>query len=587
MSDFLFHNKKQPKNKLSNLLKSIYPKNNFLTYEYHGDWGSLAVKKNHYNGFDPVETDNKIYFIIGGPVLTFTDNDFLTGNDSIAGTKKIIERFKSRDIRWDEDLSGPFIFGVLDKEESELQLITDIISFIPVFRYNNSDTVSLSTHPDILAKLVEEANNKDKVSIADFILNGIVTFPYTFYNSINQINPASIYSFDLNEGKNIKNHYYWRPTDEKIRTNLEETAKELRNDLISYINSVTSSMDKVAAFISGGEDSRFVLSMLPDELKKDGYIFLDEMNREGEFAQKAASAFDTNFEMIKRSKMHYLEILEGASKLTGSGSEYIHGHSFGMYKKADLNSYTGVFGGFFSDTFLKGLNIKKTKYTGKLPFVPEIRDSKFNEITKNKTNSIINKNIINKITQRRKEHFARIKKIRSTSLNEWFNLWPITMATETPNIHFNRKLFKSYEPFLSNKIVKMSASIPHEWKLNRKLFHKIVKPLFKECKNLKHASGWHPYYGWQVNSCLKIKNIMENKIKRRFNLDGKNQGPWGDWNLIMESEIWENKKEELYNSKGLLNDIFNNDLAKIFDSSKLSRLQKIDLLQASYLIKQF
>jgi asparagine synthetase B (glutamine-hydrolysing) len=588
MSDFLFQSQEQKTNKLSNLIKSIYPDNPPKVFQFHGCWGSLAVSRNPYFGFDPIETETHIYFVIGGPVLTFTDNNFLTGSDPQKGTKKIVERFNQNKLTWDNDLSGPFVFGVIDKKKEKLQIVSDIISFIPVFKNEANNKLALSTHPDILAQITNKNDEKDKTSIADFILNGIVTFPYTFYKSIRQINPASIYTFNLLNYKiDSDNEYYWQSTDEVQRTNIEETANELRNDLKTYIKLVTQGMDEVASFISGGEDSRAVLAMMPDDLKKDTYIFLDEMNREGEYAQKAASAFNANFNLVKRSKFHYIDILENASNLVGSGAEYVHGHSFNIYKKVNLDEYPAVFGGFFSDTFLKGLNIKKKKYTGKLPFVPEIRDSEFNEINKNKSSDIINESIVKKITQRRKEHYSRIKEIRSTSINEWFNLWPITMATETPNIHFNRRLFKSYEPFLSNEVVKISASIPYKWKMNRLLFHKIVKPSFRKCKDLKHASGWHPYYGWQINSCLKFKNIMENKIKRKLNLKDKNHGPWGDWNLIMKSENWKDKKEEFFKTISLLDDVFNNDLENIFNSSKLSRLQKIDLLQASYIIKHF
>lgn len=588
MSDFLFHSQKQKPNKLSKLIKSIYYDIPPKVFEFHGQWGSLAVSRNTYFGFDPIETGDHIYFVIGGPVLTFTDNKFLTGSDPQKGTKKIVGKFNENTITWHNDLSGPFVFGALNKKNGKLQVISDIISFIPVFKYETNNEFALSTHPDILAQITNQSDKKDTVSIADFILNGIVTFPYTFYKSIRQIKPASIYTFDfLNDKINGKKEYYWQPADEEQRINIKETANELRSDLNNYIELVTEDMDEIASFISGGEDSRAVLAMMPDNLKKETYIFLDEMNREGKYAKKAALSFDANFNLIKRSKFHYIDILENASNLVGSGAEYIHGHSFNIYKKADLDEYPAVFGGFFSDTFLKGLNIKKKKYTGLLPFLPEIRNSNFNEINKNRSSDIFSERIIIEIIQRRKAHYSRIKEIRSTSINEWFNLWPITMATETPNIHFNRRLFRSYEPFLSNKVVKISASIPYKWKMNRKLFHEIVKPLFSECKDLKHASGWHPYYGWPINSCLKFKNIMESKIKRKLNLGDKNHGPWGDWNLIMESDSWKEKTEELLKPNVLLNEILNNDLANVFDSSKLSRLQKIHLFQASYLIKKF
>ena len=74
-----------------------------------------------------------------------------------------------------------------------------------------------------------------------------------------------------------------------------------------------------AQFLSGGEDSRTLLGLIPSDLKRDAFIFLDSMNREGRTAQKAARAYGANFHVGFRSPTHYLEILEEASDL-GSGT---------------------------------------------------------------------------------------------------------------------------------------------------------------------------------------------------------------------------------------------------------------------------
>lgn len=584
MSDFLFHSKKQKENKLSNLIKSIYTDSSPKVFEFHGKWGSLAISRNPYFGFDPLQTETHIYFVIGGPVLTFTDNKFLTGSDPQKGTKKIVEKFNQNTIIWHNDLSGPFVFGILDKKKGNLQIISDIISFISVFKFETNNELALSTHPDILAQATQENNKKDKTSIADFILNGIVTFPYTFYKSIRQIKPASIYDFNLlNDKIKSKNEFYWRPKNEKKNTNIKETANKLRNDLRNHIKLITEGMNKVASFISGGEDSRAVLGLMPDNIKKESFVFLDEMNREGQFAKKAAEIYGANFNFVKRDKLHYINILEEASKLIGSGSEYQHSHSYNLYKKAGLNNYNAVIGGFLSDTFLKGHNINKMKYSGKLPLLPEIEDSNFNSAMN--FNNLISEYILNELNNRQKEHFDSIKKEFRDSYNEWYHQWPINMHKDTPYLHSNRRLFNIYELFTSNKVVKTSVSMPTSWKMNRKLFHKISKPLFEKSKNLRHANGWHPYYGWQVNSFFKFINIVKKKLNNKINDGSINQGPWGDWNKVQKSRLWENKINYYIHKNNLINELFNKDLKGIFNSQKLTISQKINLLETLYITK--
>jgi hypothetical protein len=65
--------------------------------------------------------------------------------------------------------------------------------------------------------------------------------------------------------------------------------------------------------------------------------------------------------------------------------------------------------------------------------------------------------------------------------------------------HANRRLFASYEPFFAARVVKVSAACPISWKLNRRLFHKAVQPLFLSTKWVLHTKGRLPYFSsWNV-----------------------------------------------------------------------------------------
>lgn len=585
MSDFLFHSKKQKENILSNLIKSIYTDNPPEVFEFHGQWGSLAISKNTYFGFEPVETENHIYFIIGGPVLTFTDNKFLSGSDSQKGIKKIIDRKKNNNITWDEDLSGPFIFGSLNKNRGKLDIVTDMVSFIPVYNYLNSEEIALGTHVDKLANLIGIKNEFDKVSIVDFILNGIVTYPYSFFENIKQLSPSCIHKYDLD---NIiySNSYYWKPYENIIYNDISQEAKKLREYLKEYINSVTDEMNEVASFISGGEDSRAVLSMLPHKLETDTYIFLDHMNREGKVAKKTAESFNANFHMEKRSKLHYLEILESASKFIGSGSEYIHGHSFGLSNKCRLNEYNAVFGGLFSDLFLKGSRINKIRYSGKLPLFPEIKaDTEASKFNINK--SLIDDNIALTLYNRKMEQYNRVKNIRPKTADEWYWIWPVSMANSSANISFNRRLFKEYDPFLSNDIIKFSASIPQEWKLNKKIFNKTIKPFFEDVKFLPHASGGMPYFSWKINTFLKFSHIIKGKMKNLFKEERVNHGPWGDWNKIQNSSLWEEQTNKYIKNDKIISGLFDQNLKELFETDELKVIQKVDLLESLHMTQSY
>jgi hypothetical protein len=58
----------------------------------------LAASRNLHMGFDPLETDRHICIVIGGPVLTFTSNRFLAGDDRTYGTRELLNRWTSGEV---------------------------------------------------------------------------------------------------------------------------------------------------------------------------------------------------------------------------------------------------------------------------------------------------------------------------------------------------------------------------------------------------------------------------------------------------------------------------------------------------------
>lgn len=523
MSDFIFTKKNVEKKEITSCIRSIYKKDPPHINEFHGNWGSLGVSENLYNGFDPYEDENYIAILVGGPILTFRDNQFIKDHDfnnyNSEGTQSVLNRWKSNNMSWDEDLSGPYVVLIINKKTQWVTCVTDLMSFIPVYYYQTAESVMLSTHVDALALITEQTQIIDNVSQVDFILHNTVTFPYTSYKNILQLSPATKHHANLNE---IKSYPYWLPEKTVGFKSLSDAAKELQEVLKTYVKKITNEAGEVAQFISGGEDSRIIASLLKNS-ERDAFIFLDQMNREGELAKEAASAYGANFKLSTRNPLYYLDILTDCSRLVGSGSQYRHAHTYGFHKTCCLNSYSAVFGGLFADALLKGSHVKKVKRSGKLPFFPEIKDKNYSAY-ETLNNYEFNSDIINELAKRRHEHLEYVKRFRGESADEWFELWPSSMNRSLANLHVNRRLFKSYEPFLSNKVVKISASVPQKWKLNRKLFHRMAKPLLEETKWLKHGNGWFPYYSWQFNSFISFLRMISNKFS-------KNKGNQGSWEI--------------------------------------------------------
>lgn len=581
MSDFIYSKKKIEHGKLSKKMIDIYPDNRPEVIEYHGDWGSLAVSHNLYNGFQQYETDEHICIILGGPLLCFQEKQFLDRGFGAIGTESIYKRMIKGEMNWDEDLSGPFAVLLINKDTADVECITDLMSFIPIYSYQGSDNVMLSSHVDALAKASNEEENIDVVSEVDFILHGIVTYPYTCYKTIRQIAPASKHLIS-GKGFQLLSNSYWLPEEKNNYHSINQAAKDLRQGLQQYVNKITSELDHVAHFISGGEDSRTLAGLLPKESKRDAFIFLDQMNREGIVAKKAAKAYGSNFNISTRNQLHYLDILPTCADLVGKGSQYTHAHTFGFHESCKFDEYPAVFGGLFSDALLKGARIKKLRGLSRFPFTPQIKRGNYSAASPI-INQAFESKVLEELTKRRQAHLDYVKSFRKESAEEWFELWPSSMNMNIPNIHVNRRLFRSYEPFMSKDVVKISASVPQSWKLNRKLFHKAAKPLLKQTKWLLHGEGRLPYFPWYINIFIQFFVWFYRQIGKRTGIIKGNQGPWGEWRVVTGSREW--KEAIICYSDGinlLTPALKEKEIMKLFEGNYLNSTQRINLIQTLY-----
>ncbi|MFA5422685.1 MAG: asparagine synthase-related protein [Phycisphaerae bacterium] len=532
MCDFLFSRKLRGQGHLSKLISGIYSESPPEVFEFHGQWGSLAVSRNLYTGFDPYETGRHIMVVLGGPVLRFCDNSFLVGTDKIAGTKAVYERWIAEGkIKWDSDLSGPFAILLIDKDSGEVTVVTDLLAFVHIFSYIRDDELILSSHIDIGAKAAGKQTDLDMVSVTNFIIDSVVTYPYAFYRNFRQVEPGAVLKWQKGSDKQMT-EVYWRPREENIYSSIDEAADAIRAGLKEYIDTVTRSMEKIGLFLSGGEDSRLVLAMLPGHKPRDAFIFLDGENKEGKIAKKAADFYGAKLNMFARTPTYYLDILQQCSELIGAGSQYEHVHAYQFYKS--LNDYSAVFGGYLSDTLLKGDEIEISCILEKFPFLPEIRGE--NKYCKAVHCPLFKDEILEEILERKIAHYNFVKQFRPESADEWVKIWPIKMCFANAQYNGHSRLFRCYEPFTANDVVKVSASVPQSWKLNRRLFRAAAKPALEKSKWLRHSDGRLPYFPWYINMPFGFAGWFYDITRRKLHLDKIYQGPWYDSEKLMASQ---------------------------------------------------
>ena len=584
MSDFIYSSVSKPKGELTKCIQGIYHDDVPEIYEYHGSWGSLAVSRNLYNGFQPLETDTHIIVVIGGPVLCYKSNIFLTGNNPTTGTKEIYGRWQTGSIQWDEDLSGPFVVLIVEKISQKIYCIVDLMAFIPVYKFAKDGIIMLGTHVDTLAESSKQLDEQDEASWVDFVLHNVVTYPYTFYKNIYQCHPAAVHYFERSgqELKEKEAKIYWWPEENNLYSNINHAAQAFREGIQDYIHRITEGMDEVAQFLSAGEDSRAISGMLPRKIKRNAFIFLDSMNREGRISRKVAKVYGANFHAEYRDKTHYLDILSEASDLIGSGYQHFHAHSLGFHKACSLDHYSAVFGGYFSDILFKAKYSRKFRGQNKLPFIPQFVISGETR-SKPVENQLFSRDILGEINRRRREFLGLITAMRKKTAHEWFMIWPATKRPSMANLYCNRRLFRTYEPFMCKQVVKISASVPTSWKLNRRLFHKAFRPFMKPSRWIYTGDGRLPWFKWWVNVPIQFSFWLSWSILDSSGLTN-HQGPWGDWKSVMNNKRWQETISRYRVGFDSIRHFMKSESAeKTLDGNNLNLQQKVNFIQLLYL----
>src|SRR5699024_8658839 len=84
-------------------------------------------------------------------------------------------------------------------------------------------------------------------------------------------------------------------------------------------------------------------------------------------------------------------------------------------------------------------------------------------------------------------------------------------------------------------------------------------------KFIMHGEGWFPYYSWVLKSLTYPFVYITRKIAKKIGIINNNQGPWSEWDELIQSEKWEKMIEEYKVGSSQFEDIFKQDINILFN----------------------
>lgn len=562
MSDFVYSSLRRPPGDLARGFDSICPAVDVR--EFHGEWGSLALTPPVYTFETPVENEQHVNFSIG-PTSSHPGT-----------TKPGSER-------------GPRLDVALDKRNHSLTVVTDELMAVAVYA-TSSGPLLVSSHVDVLARCHSSSPDFDPASLVDFILHGKITYPYTAYKGLHLLAPGSRTTYYMAGGRCERREVssYWKPTEGGFDGSLVEAADAMRDSLTTYIRQHSEEQGSVAILLSGGEDSRIVSSVLASRSETYAITLVGAHNRESRIAAHVAARHGHDHTIAIQPPSYYLDILEGGTRWAGSSHQYFHAHSLGLRAELGLDRFKAVFGGWGSDSLLKGFYRPQPALTRYVPLLPQTkREWHRRGAGRGRPAGPFSAEVNEIVRHRRAAHLDLVAEMRPHSATEWFHLYPLTMCEGSANLAVARRLYRAHEPFLSSGVVRLAASIPNDWKLNRGVFVRLARPLLESTSGIRHADGRRPEKNWLANLPNQAPVwawMTLRKLARRVGAPLPEDGSWKDWNVLTRSTAWRGRESKLSTNLDAL-PLAGSEAGESLTRVGLTAVQRANLLQVLWMLE--
>src|SRR5699024_7408705 len=101
-----------------------------------------------------------------------------------------------------------------------------------------------------------------------------------------------------------------------------------------------------------------------------------------------------------------------------------------------------------------------------------------------------------------------------------------------------------------------------------------------------HTDGRLPYFSWYINVFIQFTVWTYRQIAKKIGFIKGNQGPWGEWNVVINSPEWEkalvNYSKEIHSAPKIFT---SESIKSLLEKNMLSVSQYVNLTQALYHIK--
>ncbi|MEO8614629.1 MAG: asparagine synthase-related protein [Luteolibacter sp.] len=285
----------------------------------------------------------------------------------------ILEKWLTHPDGLAEWLNGAFCVIILDPLHQRLHCVTDRLGVYPIYQSVGCN-FGLCSHTDVLADSLKEQGETcelDKLTLAECFGTAYGGHPFTYYQQIHALHPATHYTWRLPQPLVLEQERtYWQPEflTETPSNDAEAMAEALAIAIRNAVRRRTNPrLGKPVLMLSGGADSRAALFGAQDPAKVTCFTLYDEPNPEFYTAQKLARLAGAAHHALPRDPDYYGRTAEESVRIAGGFWSILDAHYLGAIDRLKAEQPGVVLTGCYADYMFKGLmlNRKHRKLLGR------------------------------------------------------------------------------------------------------------------------------------------------------------------------------------------------------------------------------
>jgi len=280
--------------------------------------------------------------------------------------RAICHRYRQDGVLSFEALNGNYVVCIFDGRRKQIHVVSDRCGMMICFHGDPiGESRVFSSHPDVLADALGESRRWDMTSLAQFVMTGCLTPPHSHYANIRAMEAGSIATLTIDEGRarhEQRRKYFRFDFQVERRASEWELAEELASGFKAAVRRrALPIFGKTAIALSGGLDSRAILSAVGTGEHIGAFTLFDKPNAELRVAERIAGACHVKLNAFARDPEYYGRTAELGVRISAGMGSVGSNHFLGACENIRASGFQNLLTGCHCDYLFKGLAFNTTE----------------------------------------------------------------------------------------------------------------------------------------------------------------------------------------------------------------------------------